>query len=347
MLAGAILVVGQSSPEDHRARNLREAIEPGTLGGNPIACLELLGQSALDRAVMKLRSDGVKLITIVVRDEFAHLVRTPAMPGATINSVPWQTDLWSAAECTLREYVQHGVELVLLTKLKAYVEFDLAHLIRFHRDTKQGITSLIKDCEPLDSWVIEAGEVRKMQRLGLPGLVDGDGLPNATPYPVQGYVCRLEEASDLRRLIVDAFLSHSSIRPQGREVKPGVWLDDGAQVHRRARIVAPAYVGRGARLRCDTLVTRFSAVERGCDVGDGTVIEDASVLANTYVGKGLNVSHALVDGSRVHPLRQNIVVEITDSRLLGRTLPVEPSRSAAAGSSSASLAERLLATAWN
>lgn len=347
MLAGAILVVGQGPSERDWARNSWATTEPGMLGGTPIVCLELLGQSALDRAVGKLRSDGVRLITIVVREEFSHLVRTPATQAASINSVSSHTNLWSAAECTLHEYVQHGIELVLLTRVGAHMELDLGHLIRFHRETEHGVTALTKDHECLDSWLIEAGEVRKMQRCGLPGLIDRAALHGVRPYPVEGYVCRLEEAADLRRLAISSFLSRSSIRPQGREVKPGIWLDEDVQIHRRARIVAPAYLGRGARLRADTLVTRFSALERGCDVGAGTVIEDASVLGNTYVGKGLHVSHAVVDGNRLHPLRQNIVVEVQDTKLLSRIEAAEPLRSPVAGGGNASLAERLLAAAWN
>jgi NDP-sugar pyrophosphorylase family protein len=345
MLAGAILVVGQRSPE-HRWACDSWAVgpEPGMLGGNPLACLDLLGQSVLDRVVQRLRHDGVNLITVVIRDEFSHLARTSA---ATIRSVPSRPNLWSAAECTLREYVEHGVELVLLTRLGVYAELDLGHLIRFHRDAKQGVTAVTKDRESLDSWLIDAHQVRQTRRIGLPVLVDREGMAAALPYPVPGYVGRLEDATDLRRLVVDAFLSRCSIRPKGREISRGVWFDEGARAHRRARIVAPAYLGCGAQLRADTLVTRFSNLERGCYVHAGTVIDDASVLANTYVGKGLNVAHAIVDGNTLHPLRHNIVVEIPDAKLLGRTVPVVPSRSAAGGSGSLSLAERLLATAWN
>ena len=340
MLVGAILVVG-------KAHEPWECAEPGMLGGAPASCVELLGQSTLDRVVQKLQHDGVTLINIVVRDEFAALVRTPATQSATINSVPPQTELWSAAECSLREYAQHGVELVMLTRLGAYVEIDWGHLIRFHRGTNQAVTALTKEHERLESWIIDACEVRKIASVGLPVLVDREGLPGLEPYSIPGYVCRLEEAADLRRLVVDAFLSRNSIRPQGSEVRPGVWLGAGAQVHRRARIVAPAFLGGGAKLRADSLVTHFSAVERGCDVHQGTVIEDASVLANTYVGKGLNVAHAVVNGNRLVPLRHHTVIEIADSKLLGRTAAAIPPRSMTGGASSTSLAERLLATAWN
>jgi NDP-sugar pyrophosphorylase family protein len=348
MLVGAILAVGQSSSEhDGRCGPWGRATEPGMLAGTPIACVELLGQSVLDRTVQKLRSDGVKPVTVVVKDEFSHLARTSTAEGATVNSVPPQTDLWSATECVLREYVQHGVELILLSRLGAYVDLDLGHLIRFHRDTKQGMTVLTKEYEPLDSWIIEAGEVRKLQRLGLPRLMDREGLPSVTPYCVPGHACRLEEVSDLRRLVVDTFLSRGSIRPRGHEVKAGVWFGEGAQVHRRARIVAPAYLGRGAKLRADTLVTQCSALERDCDVREGTVIEDASILANTCVGKGLNVTHAVVDGNKLFPVGQQLMVEIHDPKLLGRTTAAESPSSVADGIASSSLAERLLATAWN
>jgi len=348
MLAGAIFVVGQSSPETRWASNSwRRVSEAGMLGGNPIACLEVLGGSVLDRMVQATQRDGVKLITIVVRDKCSQLVRTSATQAATIASVPSQGDLWSAAECALRGYVQHGVELVWLTQLGAYMELDLGHIIRFHRDTKQGITILTKDHAPLDSWIIDAAEVRKTQRIGLPSLIDRKGVPGVIPYHVPGYVCSLAEAIGLRQLAVDGLLSRCSIRPRGREVKAGVWLDDGVQIHRRARIVAPTYLGCGTKLRADTLITRFSALERGCQVQDGTVIEDSSVLANTCVGKGLHVARAIVDGRRLLPLERHVVIEIQDSRLLSRTLPVECPRPGAEGATAASLAERILATAWN
>jgi NDP-sugar pyrophosphorylase family protein len=342
MLVGAIVVVGQRSPE-HRSACDSVGTAPGMSGGSLLACLDLLGKSVLDRIVQRLQHDGVKLITVVIRDEDSHQARTAA---SNIRAVPSRLNLWSAAECAVREYVQHGVELVLLTRLGPYTELDLGDLIRFHREANQGVTTITKQRESLDSWLIEASEVHKMRRVGLPVLLGRESMAGTLPFSVPGYVGRLEDVTGLRRLVVDAFLSRCSIRPKGREISPGVWFDEGAHAHRRARVVAPAYVGRGTQLHADTLVTQFSNVERGCYIHAGTVIEDASVLANTYVGKGLNVAHAIVDGNTLRPLGHNIVVEIPDGKLLGRTVPTVPSGSAAGGSS-VSLAEHLLATAWN
>jgi NDP-sugar pyrophosphorylase family protein len=347
MLVGAILVVGQSSLEhDGPHASWGRMIEPGMLGGNPMACIELLGQSVLDRTVQKLRSYGVKIITIVLKEEFEHLAKPSLAQMANVSSVPLQTDLWSMAECVLREYVQHGVELILVNRLGAYADVDLGHLIRFHRETRQGVTVLTKEDEPLDSWIIEASEVRNTRRLGLPRLMGREDVPRGTPYSLPGYVRRLEEPEDLRQLVVDAFNSHGPIRPRGREVKPGVWLDDGAMVHRRAQIAAPAYLGCGAKLRANASVFRFSALERGCDVHEGTVIEDASVLAHTSVGKGLNLTHVIADGNKLFHLGQQLVVEVQDPKLLGRTTVAGIPRPVG-GAGGATLTERLLATGWN
>jgi NDP-sugar pyrophosphorylase family protein len=347
MLAGAILLVGQSSSEPHWPGDLcARPTELGVLGANPIVCLEVLGQSVLDRLVQRLLQDGIQLITVVMRSSFSDLVHIPSIARVRINPIPSPIDLWSAAECVVREYVDHGVELVLLTGLGAYTDLDCADLIRFHREKQQGLTTVTKDGDSLDSWLISAHEARKTQRMGLRGLVDQEDLAGRTPYALPGYVRRLNDASDLRALVTDGFLSLSPLRPKGREVKPGVWFGDAVRVHSRARIVAPAYLGCETMLRADTLVTRFSTVERGCDIRENTVIEDTSVLPNTRVGKGLNVAHTVVDGNKLFPLRQPIVVEIHDSRFLGRTLPLEAANSAGRGADSPSLAQRLLATAW-
>jgi NDP-sugar pyrophosphorylase family protein len=145
-----------------------------------------------------------------------------------------------------------------------------------------------------------------------------DGTPSA--YLTSGYVNRLNDARDLRRLAVDAFLGRCAIRPRGREIKPGVWIDDGARVHRSARIVAPAYIGRGTRVRASALITRCSNVERRCLVDYGTAIEDSSMLPYTYVGRGLDLAHSVCDGSRLVNLARNVAVTVEDAKIIGRTV---------------------------
>jgi NDP-sugar pyrophosphorylase family protein len=119
----------------------------------------------------------------------------------------------------------------------------------------------------------------------------------------------------------DMFASSCKARPCGREIKPGVWVDEGAHVHKQARILPPAYVGRDTKIAAASLVTRASSVERDCTVNVGTVIEDSSILAGTYIGSGLDVSHSVVYGKTLIHLQRDLELEIYDEMLIAENLP--------------------------
>jgi hypothetical protein len=69
----------------------------------------------------------------------------------------------------------------------------------------------------------------------------------------------------------------------------------------------------------DTLITRFSSVEKGCYVDYGTVIEDSSILENTHVGIWLDVCNSLAKGSKLFNLERNVILEISDPSILRAT----------------------------
>jgi len=53
-----------------------------------------------------------------------------------------------------------------------------------------------------------------------------------------------------------------------------------------------------------------------CYIDYGTVIEDSSVLKNSYVGIWLDVSHAVVGGNKLMNLERNVLLEISDPSLI-------------------------------
>ena len=121
--------------------------------------------------------------------------------------------------------------------------------------------------------------------------------------------------------VCDGRFSVAVFKPApGKEIRAGVWVDDGAQVHKQARIVPPAYIGKNSRIGPASLITRSSSIERDCNVDYGTVIEDSTVLANTYIGTGLDVTHSVVCGNMLVHLNQNLVMEINDEILIGNNV---------------------------
>jgi NDP-sugar pyrophosphorylase family protein len=188
-------------------------------------------------------------------------------------------------------------------------------LLQFHREQGQEITPVHDGDGPLDYWLLDASLHRQMNFID--PVVAGIGMAvEVSPFRTRGYVNRLAGARDLRRLVSDSLLCRCRLRPNGVQRKPGVWVDHGAQIDRRARLVAPAYIGRNVKVQSDALITRCSSLERGCEVGFGTIVEDASILASTYLGAGLDITHSVVSGSTLVNLRHDVALQINDPQLL-------------------------------
>jgi hypothetical protein len=292
----AILVVGaqsilSASGDQSVPRANNEAL------ASSIASLEVMGQSIVERTLVLLHLAGLHAVSVVSE---ASILSKDGQ-----NFVPQ----------VLVKEAQKGFATVVFVRLGAYAEVDYTELINFHADKGAAVTRVCDDYGPLDIWVLDTDHEEQSA-----SYLEAPSCAVTANYLTKGYVNRLSDARDVRRLAVDAFMGRCSIRPAGRQVRPGVWIDDGARVHKSARIVAPAYIGRGARVRASALVTRCSNVERRCMVDYGTAIEDTSMLPHTYVGRGLDVAHAVLDGNRLANLSRNVTMTIDDATILGRTL---------------------------
>src|SRR5206468_2511696 len=115
----------------------------------------------------------------------------------------------------------------------------------------------------------------------------------------RGYYNPLSNAADLRALAVDGLMQRAQITPAGIEARPGVWIARGARIQRRARVLAPAFVGEHARIRAGAVVTRCGVVEHHAEVDSGTIVENDSVLPYTYLGPGLDVAHCVAGSKRL------------------------------------------------
>jgi len=211
-----------------------------------------------------------------------------------------------AAEC-FANYKREGLGAVFIVRCGFYVELDVAEMLSFHQEQGVGVTRAFNDDAPLDVWMVDPS--------GLPEHVATlSALLCAKPamYRSQGYVNQLRTAREFRRLVLDSFYSRCRLRPQGSEIKPGIWSCEGAQIERSARVVAPAFIGRDVHISAECLITRGSNVESNSRVDFGTAVEDSTILPNSYVGIGLDLSHSIVDGRNLLNLRHNVNLEITD-----------------------------------
>jgi hypothetical protein len=257
--------------------------------GTALAMVEVLGRSVVARLTDEVRRAGIEEISVF------------GSHGAS-NQQAWSraSQQWIIAR-------QSGAEAVLVMRIGAYIEVDFKNALLFHVGHGRAITRAFDHEEPLDFWILNPARISEDVDL-LTALNETD----AVRYVVSGCVNRLDHPRDLRRLVVDALTSRCSLRPLGEEIRPGVWLGESAQVHRDARLVAPAFIGRGAAIAEQCLITRCSSVESNCQIDYGTVVEDSSILSNTYVGIGLDLSHSIVDRSKLLNLERGVTLEIAD-----------------------------------
>jgi hypothetical protein len=278
----------------------------------PLECVEIAGRSALERLIERFVAIDVECISVLVEaGTDAHIPPFRAdYANVTVRVVG---DLYSAITQELADYSQRGIAHAFINRANAYTETDLLDLFCFHREARQAATRTFDKKGLLDLWVADCA---KAQRGDLESFLD-DAEEDGTPkYFIREYVNRLVHPRDLRRFAADTLRRNCETAPSGKQVRRGVWMDDGAEVHRRARIVAPAYIGCASKLKADALITRFSAIERNCCVDSGTVVEDSSILANTTVGICLDLCHAVANGNKLWNLERDVAVEVVDPSVL-------------------------------
>ena len=311
----AILLLGPAS--DPKA--------PEGFGGVPIALLEVLGRSLVQRTADRLRRYGVSQVTVlgdvnssasrfvprVGRDEFDWL----ATPGPL---------LWRAAEEVFAKYAQNGADLVFVLRLGPYAEVNYEAVIQSHLDHNARVTAITDESgEPLGIFMLSTSRRNDAAFLLRNHLQESRTAPLC--YRFSGYCNALANMTDLRQFAVDAFCGCAQIAPDGVEVKPGVWLGDGARIHPRARVLAPAFLGRHVKVGASAVVTRTSVPEHHTVVNCGTVIENATILPYTRIGAGLDIAHSVVGFGRVAHLRQQVEVVVSDRRLIS-SAPSAPMR---------------------
>jgi NDP-sugar pyrophosphorylase family protein len=287
-------------------------------GEVPFTLLEALGRPVLHHVIERLRKAGLEAADMSVLSNLRPASAAFSQRVVERLGLSWTNytgaSLVRAAEGKFAEYAHAGAEVILVIQAGSYAEIDYEGLIQFHLESQNRVTCVSDEDGLVGTFAISASRRNDAAYLFRHNLQSC--RTTSVPYLTRGYVNRLRNAADFRQMIVDAFAEQNSIRPLGRQLRPGIWVGAGTHIERGARIVAPAFIGTGAKICKSAVVTRGSNIERCAFIDCGTIVENATVLPSSYVGAGLDVSRAVLGFRRIAHLDRKIEIEVHDRRLL-------------------------------
>ena len=102
---------------------------PRLFNGAPIACLDILGSSVLQRMTADWRQLGLGALVIVAERGLRQVVVNGKIRDASVCPARCQGDLWPSAQQIIGEFAACGIDTALVARVGAYAELDVRDLL--------------------------------------------------------------------------------------------------------------------------------------------------------------------------------------------------------------------------
>lgn len=113
-------------------------------------------------------------------------------------------------------------------------------------------------------------------------------------YELPSYWTDVGNLSEYRRSQIDALDGRVRVTIPGTEMRPRVWIDEGASVSPQARLHAPCVIGRGARVREGAVIGPYTVVGDRADIGRNAKLCRCILWENVTVGQDAHLSNCIV-----------------------------------------------------
>jgi NDP-sugar pyrophosphorylase family protein len=290
----------------------------GFPGETPAACVEILGATLLSRIVSHLDRCGVAEIAVVTDIE-PRQVKRGVSGDPRVRFVHASTaQLWRSSERAFEDMESAGVRGVAVLRADCYAEVDWQAVLEHHMHFRNRVTRVWCGDEPCacDIFMVSAARRNEAATLMRNSLHEERTAGVRYRMADAEYINELDDCRMLQTLVKDSLYGLTRIEPIGTEVRPGVWVGEGARIEKDARLVAPVYLGAHVRVHGGAVITRDSVLEEHVTVDCGTVIEDSLIQPYTALGAGLDIAHSVVTGHKLFHLKRNAEFATADPKLL-------------------------------
>jgi NDP-sugar pyrophosphorylase family protein len=131
-----------------------------------------------------------------------------------------------------------------------------------------------------------------------------DLLRDHVPFHAHSFAGYWSDVGNLHEYIRgngDALSGKVDVELPGREVRPGLWVEDGTTVASSARIEPPVAIGEGCRIGEEAVIEGPCVIGDGCVVGAGAHVVRTLVLPQAQISSGAMVVDGIVGQSPDRP----------------------------------------------
>jgi len=130
----------------------------------------------------------------------------------------------------------------------------------------------------------------------------------------KGYWCDIGNLTEYRRSQEAVLNGEVDVEIPGRQVRRGIWIEEGARVHPRAKLIAPCVIGARAKIARGAVVGPYTVVGAAASVGPNAILKSCILFDGVDVGAGSYLAHSILSaGSRVTTKSAVYNAEILDS----------------------------------
>jgi mannose-1-phosphate guanylyltransferase len=119
-------------------------------------------------------------------------------------------------------------------------------------------------------------------------------------YPSNAYWIDIGTPQKYIGLHHDILFGRAEVNAPGRQIREGIWVENGCEIDPSAKLTSPIVLGRDVVIEANAVLTGPVVMGRGCHVGRGTVIEDAVIWQDTKIGNSVMMKNCVIgQGARI------------------------------------------------
>ena len=145
-------------------------------------------------------------------------------------------------------------------------------------------------------------------------------------YVADGYWCDVGNPDQYRQAHLDLLDGRIHHSPPGEQLRDGIWVGSGAQIHPSAKLKGPLVIGRNCRVRDSARLAEYSVIGDNCIIEDGADLERLVVWDNAYIGKKVRAHGSII--CRSVTCNANVTIPegavVGDNVYIGRGASLQP-----------------------